>query len=140
LTSLDGCLSYVLVTIRLIALTPAQHPASILFSEPNLKLGYVTYFHKAETSKPFLFDATEIPLFALLLFGGSVTVNHFAGGLMVGKNGTIRMKAWARIGVLVNQVRRLLDAKLGEAIEGVERRGGVDVGVDVVRAVLTLLG
>jgi ATP-dependent RNA helicase DHX57 len=59
---------------------------------------------------------------------------------MVGKDGTIRMKAWARIGVLVNQVRRLLDAKLGEAIEGVEKRSGVDVGADVVRAVLTLLG
>lgn len=58
---------------------------------------------------------------------------------MVGKHGTIRMKAWARIGVLVNQVRRLLDAKLDEAIEGVERGKGVDVGTDVVRAVLTLL-
>lgn len=58
---------------------------------------------------------------------------------MVGKQGTIRMKAWARIGVLVNQVRRLLDAKLGEAIDGVEQRGGVDVGPDVVKAVLTLL-
>jgi ATP-dependent RNA helicase DHX57 len=141
---------------------PPQHPASILFSEPNLKLGYLTYFHKAETSKPFLFDATEvcratslhtitplihspfpnpsqIPLFALLLFGGTVTVNHFAGGLVVGKNGHTKLKAWARIGVLVNQVRRLLDAKLDEAIESVEMRGGVDVGPDVVKAILTLL-
>jgi ATP-dependent RNA helicase DHX57 len=80
----------------------------------------------------------QIPLFALLLFGGAVTVNHFAGGLMVGKDGTIRLKAWARI-VLVNQVRRLLDAKLDEGIEAVEARGGVDVGPDVIKAVLTLL-
>lgn len=81
----------------------------------------------------------QIPLFALLLFGGAVTVNHFAGGLMVGKDDTIRLKAWARIGVLVNQVRRLLDAKLDEGIEAVEARGGVDVGPDVIKAVLTLL-
>mgnify|MGYP007001980027 FL=1 len=59
---------------------------------------------------------------------------------MVGKQGSVlRMRAWARVGVLVNQVRRLVDVKLGEAIEGVEHGRGVDVGTDVVKAVLTLL-
>ena len=36
------------------------HPASILFGEPKLKNGYITYFNKSVTSKPFLRDATEV--------------------------------------------------------------------------------
>jgi ATP-dependent RNA helicase DHX57 len=37
-----------------------QHPGSILFHENNLKPGYITFFHRAETSKVFLFDATPV--------------------------------------------------------------------------------
>lgn len=73
-----------------------------------------------------------MPLYGLLLFGGKVTVvsrcrlfvrdlaactdvvprsrapcqNHFSSLLMVG-DGQVKMKAWTRIGVLVNQVRLL---------------------------------
>jgi ATP-dependent RNA helicase DHX57 len=39
-----------------------QHPGSILFHENNLKPGYITFFHRAETSKVFLFDATPVSL------------------------------------------------------------------------------
>lgn len=77
----------------------------------------------------------------MLLFGGYVTVNHFAGGLIVGKEGSIRIRAWSRIGVLVNQLRRLLDAKLSEAIENVENGGsaGLAEGDEVVKAMMGLL-
>lgn len=45
-------------------------------------------------------------MYALLLFGGPVSVNHIAGGLTVGsKNAYVKLKAWPRIGVLVNQLR-----------------------------------
>ena len=54
----------------------------------------------------------QVPLYALLLFGGPVSVNHIAGGLTVGKRHAIKLKAWPRIGILVNQMRRLLDAQL----------------------------
>jgi ATP-dependent RNA helicase DHX57 len=48
----------------------------------------------------------QVPLYALLLFGGPVSVNHVAGGLTVGTKTTyIKLKAWPRIGVLVNQLR-----------------------------------
>ena len=47
-----------------------------------------------------------MPLYALLLFGGPVLVNHIAGGATVGsKDGGIKLKAWPRIGVLANQLR-----------------------------------
>jgi len=36
------------------------HPSSILFSEAGFKSGFLAYFQKAETSKVFLRDATEV--------------------------------------------------------------------------------
>ena len=36
------------------------HPSSVLFSESGFKSGYLAYFGKAETSKVFLRDATEV--------------------------------------------------------------------------------
>ena len=85
------------------------HPTSILFAEAGgLKSGFVTYFAKAETSKVFLRDATEVPLFALLLFGGPITVQHFAGGVMLGKDGFIKLRANTRIAVLCSQLRSVI--------------------------------
>ncbi|TFK86940.1 P-loop containing nucleoside triphosphate hydrolase protein [Polyporus arcularius HHB13444] len=94
------------------------HPASILFNASAWKSPFLTYFQKQLTSKVFLRDATEVPIYALLLFGGPVTVNHIGGGLTVGnKDCIIKLKAWPRIGVLVNQLRRLLDVQLSQYIE-----------------------
>ncbi|KDQ15674.1 hypothetical protein BOTBODRAFT_54555 [Botryobasidium botryosum FD-172 SS1] len=91
------------------------HPGSMLFTASVYKSPFLAYFSKNMTSKLFLRDATEVPLYALLLFGGLVTVNHIGGGLTVGES--VKLRAWPRIGVLVNQLRQLLDAQLDEAIE-----------------------
>jgi ATP-dependent RNA helicase DHX57 len=101
------------------------HPSSVLFAQDRWKEPFLCYFRKTVTTKPFLRDATEVsgrvwyrcgyslggvqvPLFAILLFGGPISINHVAGGLSVGGPGgsvRVRMKAWPRIGVLVNQLR-----------------------------------
>ncbi|KAJ7492368.1 P-loop containing nucleoside triphosphate hydrolase protein [Mycena latifolia] len=115
------------------------HPSSILFEVAAWKSPFLVYFHKHMTSKVFLRDATEVPLYALLLFGGPVSVNHVAGGLTIGsKNGWIKLRAWPRIGVLVNQLRRLLDAQLQRCVES---GAMLNTGGDnpVVRAMLALL-
>lgn len=45
-------------------------------------------------------------MYALLLFGGAVSVNHVGGGLVVGNgDSTFKLRAWPRIGTLVNQLR-----------------------------------
>jgi len=46
-------------------------------------------------------------LYALLLFGGLITVDHVRGGLTVGgrTEGTLRLRAWPRIAILVQQLR-----------------------------------
>ncbi|KAI0076064.1 P-loop containing nucleoside triphosphate hydrolase protein [Panus rudis PR-1116 ss-1] len=94
------------------------HPSSVLFGQAVWKSPFVTYFQKQMTSKVWLRDATEVPMYALLLFGGLVSVNHIGGGLTVGdQEAFIKLKAWPRIGVLVNQLRRLLDVQLARAID-----------------------
>ncbi|KAI0368891.1 P-loop containing nucleoside triphosphate hydrolase protein [Pilatotrama ljubarskyi] len=94
------------------------HPASVLFGATAWRSPFIAYFQKQMTSKVFLRDATEVPIYALLLFGGPVTVNHIGGGLTVGaKDCLVKLKAWPRIGVLVNHPRRLLDAQLLRCIE-----------------------
>ncbi|KII93616.1 hypothetical protein PLICRDRAFT_131582 [Plicaturopsis crispa FD-325 SS-3] len=94
------------------------HPGSVLFGAAAWKSPFLAYFSKHATTKVFLRDATEVPLYALLLFGGTVSVNHIAGGVTVGtKDSWIKLKAWPRIGILVNQLRRLLDAQLQRCIE-----------------------
>ncbi|KAL7285060.1 hypothetical protein ACG7TL_000151 [Trametes sanguinea] len=94
------------------------HPASVLFGATAWRSPFLTYFQKQMTSKVFLRDATEVPIYALLLFGGPVSVNHIGGGLTVGtRDCFVKLKAWPRIGVLVNHLRRLLDAQLLRCIE-----------------------
>ncbi|KAG1766414.1 P-loop containing nucleoside triphosphate hydrolase protein [Suillus occidentalis] len=86
------------------------HPSSVLFGESTWKSPFL--------AKVFIRGATQVPMYALLLFGGPVSVNHIGGGLTVGKGGSIvKLKAWPRIGILVNQLRRLLDAQLQQCIE-----------------------
>ncbi|KAF8625176.1 hypothetical protein AX15_005488 [Amanita polypyramis BW_CC] len=94
------------------------HPGSTLFDSTSWKCDFVTYFNKYQTDKVYLKDATQVPLYGLLLLGGQVTVNHIVGGLnVISGTNTIKLKAWPRIGILVNQLRRLLDAQLAKALE-----------------------
>ncbi|KAL0951656.1 hypothetical protein HGRIS_008336 [Hohenbuehelia grisea] len=115
------------------------HPASVLFGASAWKSPFLVYFHQYETSKVFLRDATEVPMYALLLFGGAVSVNLVGGGVTIGKQGEqLRLKAWPRIGVLVNQLRRLLDILLQRCVED---GAMLNVGHDnpVAKAMLALL-
>ncbi|KAI1296281.1 hypothetical protein EDD11_007419 [Mortierella claussenii] len=87
------------------------HPSSILFQSNSYQVPFLVYFSKLETSKIFVHDATMVPMYGLLLFGGQVQVDHLGRGLEIG-DGFIKLRAFARIGVLVNQLKKLLDAVL----------------------------
>ncbi|KAG0174156.1 hypothetical protein DFQ28_004676 [Apophysomyces sp. BC1034] len=93
------------------------HPSSTLFSNNNYNASFLTYFSRMTTTKTFLRDGTEVPSYAVLFFGGHVDVDHLGRGLTVGDGGWIKFRAWARIGVLVNQLKRLLQTELEEKIE-----------------------
>ncbi|KIK99476.1 hypothetical protein PAXRUDRAFT_30490 [Paxillus rubicundulus Ve08.2h10] len=94
------------------------HPSSVLFGESAWKSPFLAYFQMHQTTKVFVRGATEVPMYALLLFGGPVSVNHICGGLTVGnRDTTLKLRAWPRIGILVNQLRRLLEAQLQRCID-----------------------
>lgn len=103
------------------------HPSSSLFSATTFKSEFVAYFTKTLTSKLYIREVSEvgfcarhrpvltvqqIPLYSILLFGGPISVNHVGGGLTIRTRVTeddegvdIKLKAWPRIGVLVNFLR-----------------------------------
>ncbi|PWZ01162.1 P-loop containing nucleoside triphosphate hydrolase protein [Testicularia cyperi] len=116
------------------------HPSSTLFSANGFDSSYLVNFAKTSSgsgdAKVYLRDATEVPLFGLLLFGGKIKINHFAGGITSSSSSSaaqptdqssrtpghgtdlhVRLRANARIGVLSAQLRRLLDAVLEFAID-----------------------
>ncbi|KAF9982153.1 hypothetical protein BGZ65_003180 [Modicella reniformis] len=87
------------------------HPSSILFQSNQYQVPFLVYFSKLETTKIFVHDATMVPMYGLLLFGGKVQVDHLGRGLEIG-DGFVKLRAFARIGVLVNQLKKLLDSIL----------------------------
>ncbi|KAG8836392.1 hypothetical protein FRC17_003302 [Serendipita sp. 399] len=113
------------------------HPSSILFSQTTYKSRFLTYFTKVHTSKVFVREATEVPLYGLLLFGGVISIKHTIGRITVGSD-WIQLNAAPRIGVLVNQLRRLLEEKMQKSFDNASPIGGSDDN-PIVEAMLALL-
>lgn len=93
------------------------HPSSTLFSAqafPN-NAGFLSYFTKVETSKAFVRDLTPCGSYGLLLFGGRIELDTQGRGLVI--DGWIRLRGWARIGVLVSRLRGILDQVLDRWVE-----------------------
>jgi ATP-dependent RNA helicase DHX57 len=93
------------------------HPSSTLFDAPSFPSNthFLTYFEKISTSKIFLRNITPVNAFALMMFGGALEVDTHGRGVLV--DGWLRLAGWARIGVLVGRLRKMLDQILAERIE-----------------------
>lgn len=70
--------------------------------EENVLEGLHTGENTLPVGTPFS-DMRKAPIYAILLFGGTVSVNHVGGGMTVGK--AIKLRALPRIGVLATQLR-----------------------------------
>lgn len=101
-------------------------PGSQLFSVNRFKSNYIAVCAKsgnASTGRTYLRDATEAPLYALLLFGGPLYVDHVNGGLTIATDGVagpdawIKLRASARIGALCRQLRQLLARTLEAGVQ-----------------------
>lgn len=141
------------------------HPSSVLFSQNKFDAGHLAVFRKSssgtgDSAKVYLRDATEVPTYALLLFCGKLKVHHLQGGISVARagegfeqddsrkgdsaaavssdsEGSVRLRAPARVAVLSAQLRRLLDAHLTSAFEGDHSQGGGNQALmEVLRALL----
>ncbi|KAI7120997.1 P-loop containing nucleoside triphosphate hydrolase protein [Hortaea werneckii] len=116
------------------------HPGSTLFSESSFPTSsvFMSYFTKMATSKIFIRDLTPFNIFSLLMFGGPVTIDPQGRGLLV--DGWVRLRGWARIGVLVSRLRMMLDDLLARKVD----EPGLDMSeadiVKVVRRMVTFDG
>ncbi|KAI1503554.1 P-loop containing nucleoside triphosphate hydrolase protein [Biscogniauxia marginata] len=85
------------------------HPSSTLFDSQGFSgnAAFVSYFSMISTSKIFVRDLTPFNAFTLLLFSGAIELDTMGRGLVV--DGWLRLRGWARIGVLVSRLRGMVD-------------------------------
>jgi HrpA-like RNA helicase len=92
------------------------HPSSTLFASQTFpsNASFVAYFNKMATSKVFIRDITPFNAYSMLMFGGGIQVDTLGRGLVVDE--WIRLRGWARIGVLVSRLRGMLDGVLEKMV------------------------
>lgn len=116
------------------------HPSSTLFGAQGFPGGavYMSYFNKMATSKVFVRELTPFNAYSLLLFSGPITLDTLGRGLVV--DGWLRLRGWARIGVLVSRLRMMLDEVLAKKIDNPSMDLGNDEVVAVVRKLVEFDG
>lgn len=118
------------------------HPSSSLFTAQSFTshAAYLSYFTRVATSKTFIRDLTPLNAYALLLFGGKLEVDPTGAGVVV--DGWVRMRGWARIGVLVGRLRGCLDEGLRGRVDEERglKEGEFERVVGLVRRLLELNG
>ncbi|EED12889.1 DEAD/DEAH box helicase, putative [Talaromyces stipitatus ATCC 10500] len=117
------------------------HPSSVLFSAQNFANAmYISYFSKMETSKVFIRELTPFNAYSLLLFAGSIILDTMGRGLVV--DGWLRLRGWARIGVLISRLRMMLDDVLAARIDNPSsslNRAGEELESKVIELVTKLV-
>lgn len=116
------------------------HPSSTLFDAQSFPGNsvYMSYFTKMATSKVFIRDLTPFNVYSLLMFGGDIGIDPQGRGLLV--DGWVRLRGWARIGVLVSRMRMMLDELLGKKLDDPSLDLGGEKVVEVVGRLVQLDG
>lgn len=133
------------------------HPSSTLFGSQSFsgKAAYMSYFTMISTSKIFIRDLTrELPVpppyfhshmmilifsaafnaYTLLLFCGAIELDTMGRGLLV--DGWLRLRGWARIGVLVARLRGMVDDVIAQKVKDPGAQLG---GNDVIKMATKLI-
>lgn len=117
-----------------------MHPSSTLFDAQNFpsRSNFCAYFEKVATSKVFIRNVTPFNAYSMLLFGGPIELDTLGRGLLV--DGWVRLRGWARIGVLVSRLRGMLDEVLKRMVDEPSLGGSGDEVVQIVRKLVELDG
>nr|CAB3487075.1 unnamed protein product [Digitaria exilis] len=111
------------------------HPSSVNHSLKTVQYPFLVFLEKVETTKVFLRDTSVVSPYSLLLFGGSMVIQHQTGVVVI--DGWLRLSAAAQTAVLFKQLRITLDAVLKELTRKPEMATFVDN--EVVRSIVHLL-
>ena len=116
------------------------HPSSTVFDAQGFpgSSTFMSYFSKMATSKVFIRELTPFNAYSLLLFSGPIQLDTLGRGLVV--DGWLRLRGWARIGVLVSRLRLMLDEVLARKIDDPTLDVGGNQVVDAVRQLVELNG
>jgi ATP-dependent RNA helicase DHX29 len=111
------------------------HPSSINSNTKVFKYPFLAFLEKVETNKVFLRDTSVISPYSILLFGGSINVQHQTGLVII--DGWLKLNAPAQIAVLFKELRLTLHSILKELIRKPE---SVNVLNDeIIKSIINLL-
>ncbi|KAJ1767984.1 helicase [Coemansia sp. RSA 1813] len=116
------------------------HPQSTMFAESKYPVPFITFFSLSATdtaNKVYVRDVTVPGIYAILMLGPPLTVDHDNKVVSVGSSGALAVRAWPRIAVLVNRLRSLVDELLRRKMD--DPRAVALEGHPVVEAVLRLI-
>ncbi|XP_023740129.1 DExH-box ATP-dependent RNA helicase DExH7, chloroplastic isoform X2 [Lactuca sativa] len=90
------------------------HPSSVNSNSKKFQYPFLVFLEKVETTKVFLRDTTITSPYSILLFGGSMNIQHQTGVVTI--DGWLKMAAPAQTAVLFKELRLTLHAILKELI------------------------
>lgn len=111
------------------------HPSSINSNSKGFQYPFLVFLEKVETNKVFLRDTSVISPYSILLFGGSINVQHQTGQVTI--DGWLKLTAPAQIAVLFKELRLALHSILKELIRKPEN--ATVLNNEIIKSIITLL-
>ncbi|XP_028762862.1 DExH-box ATP-dependent RNA helicase DExH7, chloroplastic isoform X3 [Neltuma alba] len=111
------------------------HPSSINSSSKAFQYPFLVFLEKVETNRVFLRDTSIISPYSILLFGGSINVQHQTGLVII--DGWLRLTAPAQIAVLFKELRLTLHSILKELIRKPEIE--IVLNNEIIKSIINLL-
>ncbi|KAF1887143.1 hypothetical protein Lal_00040740 [Lupinus albus] len=111
------------------------HPSSINNNSKAFQYPFLVFLEKVETNKVFLRDTSVISPYSILLFGGSINVQHQSGLIII--DGWLKLTAPAQIAVLFKELRLTLHSILKELIRKPEN--AMVLNNEIIKSIITLL-
>ncbi|XP_041014528.1 DExH-box ATP-dependent RNA helicase DExH7, chloroplastic isoform X1 [Juglans microcarpa x Juglans regia] len=90
------------------------HPSSINSNLKAFRYPFLVFLEKVETNRIFIRDSSVISTYSILLFGGSINIQHQTGLVVI--DGWLKLTAAAQIAVLFKELRLTLHSLLKELI------------------------
>ncbi|OIV89273.1 hypothetical protein TanjilG_23733 [Lupinus angustifolius] len=111
------------------------HPSSINSNSKAFQHPFLVFLEKVETNKVFLRDTSVISPYSILLFGGSINVQHQSGLITI--DGWLKLTAPAQIAVLFKELRLTLHSILKELIRKPEN--AMVMNNEIIKSIIALL-
>jgi hypothetical protein len=112
------------------------HPCSVAYRTTEFPSRLLMYLERVKTSAVFVRDCTPVSPYPVLLFGGSLTVHHSQGVIVV--DDIYPFNASPKVGVLIKKLRAALDIMLLSKIEQPDQDLSSSSGY-IINAICTLL-